>query len=595
MPTYSTNFSLLQYTWHEAMPVLVSLPSLLKRLHVSRREALLLCLILILAIGVRFWGIRHSVYTDEVKVVLPSMQLAKGEQTPLLYPKGSYYPHFYHYILGGIFLPIALLYPERSFDNPYNNTYLFVGRVTTASLGVLTVLLLFFFGRRLTGTRTALIAALFLALIPAHVKYSHYAHVDVPLTFFMLLVFFSALRVWETGARRWYILTGLLVGVTGAVQYTGFTAGIALVFAHIAYVYRQGFALQRLLGPIFLFSLVLIPLGFFLVSPYSAIDWRETVRIYKQTSLRASAGDLGHTRLDILWPLYTRSPDWGIPFTSAGILWEFNPFLTALALAGFLLAIVKKQWNMAVLVGTVTIVVYLAITGYVQLTALKRYVVLAPFVSLLAASLLTSRWDRTARMARGIQSVVAVALVLGITVANFWNVAAFNAAYARGATHPAAVAWATEHLPEGTVILQHGPIRLLPPDSTRFRVLSLNEVYANFRPDDPETAYDRAKPLDEWVRNEQVDVVYLDGRLVDRYVDPTTMKLYPETTASYRAFYTDVRTRGRLLYEASPVPWNIAGPRIEIYDVRHLRAVPAHPRESARGEARGIPRPAQST
>lgn len=48
------------------------------------------------------------------------------------------------------------------------------------------------------------------------------------------------------------------------------------------------------------------------------------------------------------------------------------------------------------------------------------------------------------------------------------------------------------------------------------------------------------------------------------------MALYPETTASYQAFFNDIRTRGKLIHEAVPAFWHKAGPRVEIYDVRDV-------------------------
>jgi hypothetical protein len=98
----------------------------------------------------------------------------------------------------------------------------------------------------------------------------------------------------------------------------------------------------------------------------------------------------------------------------------------------------------------------------------------------------------------------------------------------------------------------------------------MDEVYANFNPDNPEVKYDRARSIEEWILKSGIEYVVMDSRIVDRYYDATSVRLYPETTASYQAFYDDVRTRGKRVYIIAPEPWVIAGSRIEIYDVRHL-------------------------
>jgi hypothetical protein len=131
--------------------------------------------------------------------------------------------------------------------------------------------------------------------------------------------------------------------------------------------------------------------------------------------------------------------------------------------------------------------------------------------------------------------------------------------------------WAQENIPQGSTVLQHGPLRLLDPSDERWQVVTMGEVYANFSADDPEVAKDRATPLDHRVEEENVEYIVLDSRMVDRYYDATSQEIYPETTASYRAYYDDVRSRGKLLHTAQPQLGKRAGPRVEIYDVREVR------------------------
>lgn len=523
-----------------------------------------------LALGTRLWGIDHQINTDENKLVVPSVKMARGEQVPLLYPKGTYYPHLYHYILAATFVPVTLLQPELTFDNYYTNVFLLIGRVTTALLGAATVFPLYALLRPMSNRRIALLSALLLAVVPIHVKYSHYAHVDAPLAFFTTLAIMAAQRVWATGKTKWYILTGIFIGLSGAVLYTGFVIGIALLFAHFYRWQQAKYRWQALVRPAFIGSLLIIPLTFIVVSPYSLLERREVWQTYQRINERALAGDLGYTRTSLWWPLFNSSQDWGIPFTSASIFKEFNPLLVGMAGIGLLLAACRKQWQTVALLGGTVLVTYLVITGHVRMSAIKRFLPLAPLVAALGA-IGCHYLATTLNLPKKWQTVLTAALIIAIVIPSLYHIIGFDRAYAHGSTHVAAVAWTRENLPKGTVILQHSPLVLLPPDDPDYHIVRLGEVYANFNAQDPESGHDRAKTLDDWIEREHIDVVYMDARMVDRYWDATSMALYPETTASYRAFYEDIRQRGKLLYHITPTLNGLAGPEVELYDVSHLQ------------------------
>lgn len=533
------------------------------------RRNLLLIAIFLLALVVRLWGIDHQINTDENKLVVPSVKLAQGKQEPLLYPQGTHYPHFYHYVLSAAYLPVTLLRPEMAFDSYYSNIFLVIGRVVTAVLGAATIFPLYLLVRRLTNARTALTAAVFLAVLPIHVKYSHYAHVDAPLAFFTTWVIVAAQYLWQTGKARWYVLTGVAVGLSGAVLYTGFVMGTALLLAHARRWRESYYSWRTLFRPAFITALLAIPITFLVVSPYSLIKRDEVWQVYQRINARAVAGDLGYTRTSLLWPIFNESRDWGLPFTSASIFEEFNPAIMILAAAGVLWLGYRRRWQEIALLGITGVVAYLAISGYVKMSAIKRFLPLAPLVAALAAIAVDALFSRFAPLWRGRAVAQSVAVLL-IVAPSLYLVIGFDQAYAHGSTHVAAVEWARANIPKGSTILQHTPLVLLPPDDPDYTVVRLDEVYANFNPHDPEVGHDRAKTVEYWVNERGVDIIYFDGRMVDRYSEPTSMALYPETTASYREFFSDIQARGRRIYHIAPQLYKLAGPEVSLYDVSHL-------------------------
>lgn len=529
-----------------------------------RQRVAALVALLLLAAGLRFWGIDHEVWTDENKVIGPALALARGQGEPRFYPRGSYYPHLSHYLLGVVF------WPRVRGGLPLSDTVSHtLARLPMAAIAVLTVGVVFLVGRRLAGTSVGLLASLLLAVAPLHVKYAHYAHVEIPATFLMLLAWGAALRLWDEGRMRWYLASGLLTGLAGAAQYWGLTVGAALLLSHGARVLATRQGLRGVLSRPLIAGLLAVPVGFFLGSPYTILAWRESLAQYQKLNQRALGGDLGYTRPDLLWPLLTASPDWGVPFTAAGLARELPPLVFLLAAVGVLFASRRRDWRVLVLCGVVSLVLYLAIVGYVRLYAVKRLLPLTPFLALLAAyALIVVGRLRTQPLL--LARVAQLALLAAAVGPALRADASFAAAYAGGSTHSSASRWARGNLPAGSTLLQPGPLRLLAQEEFSGQLLGMGEVYANLGRGSRQVAEHRARSLADWLAA-GADFVVLDYRMVGRYSDPTAVRMYPEHTASYRAFYDEIRARGTLVYRIEPVPWKQAGPRIEIYDVRALR------------------------
>lgn len=525
----------------------------------ARQARFALCGILLLSATLRIWGLYHTDATDENKLVAPTASLLAGPTERGWYPNNARYPHAAYYLNAGVLAVAQRLAPGAA------KNVTFVVRTTHLALAVLTTLLVFLLGRRLAGVRVGMLAALFFAVVPLHVKYSHFAHVDIPVTLAMLAATWTAVALWDDGRARWYLLTGLLTGIAAATQYYGILIGIALVLAHVRWVVRADRRFRALVRPAFVFGLLSVVLGALFVSPFSFLQWEEALERYRGLSLRAAGGDLGYTSTSLLWPLLTRSPDWGLSFTVSGVAWEVTLPLFAVAVIGGMVAARRRDARVLVLVLGLSVLLYFIMAWHVRMHAVKRFLFLTPLLSILAAYGLLA-------LGGGWRRAAAVGVVVAVLLNAGWEIGSFNGAYAGGNTHREAVAWAKEHLPHGSVVLQHGPLAFLPGEGAPWRVVSLREEYANIGGrDDRRVADHRARPLSSWLSEERVDVIVIDSRLADRYYEPTSTRLYPEMTASYRAFYNEVRSTGKLLYEIRPRRFVRAGPHIEVYDMRALK------------------------
>ena len=81
-----------------------------------------------------------------------------------------------------------------------------IGRYTTATMGTLSIGLIYIIGRRIYNDRVALIAAALFSVNSIHVWTSHLVGTDVPLTFFFLLSFYYIIRFYHSGKIVDYII-----------------------------------------------------------------------------------------------------------------------------------------------------------------------------------------------------------------------------------------------------------------------------------------------------------------------------------------------------------------------------------------------------
>ena len=98
------------------------------------------------------------------------------------------------------------------------------------ALAAATVLIVYHIGMR-WGARHALLAAGLMAVLPLHVRYSHFVLTDTPLTFFVALTFLLSLLAHERATLGSFAAAGVAAGLAAATKYNG---GIALLMPVIA-------------------------------------------------------------------------------------------------------------------------------------------------------------------------------------------------------------------------------------------------------------------------------------------------------------------------------------------------------------------------
>ena len=214
--------------------------------------------ITLLALGVRFWHLQDSarVLIDEGSFVYATRLIESNPDTALLSPLSSIaaFPYVYPYlILQGI--------------NAFGHNFMGL-RATSAILGVAGVLALYWLAKTLFDRKTALIAALMLAVFPPHMHFSRIAISEIGGPLFGTLGLAFLARGIKQNHRRDYCAGGVLLGLT---HY--FHEGPRLFFLPLAIIWLAGLivlwrprlSLRRILLAGLLLVIVAAPIYYTLV------------------------------------------------------------------------------------------------------------------------------------------------------------------------------------------------------------------------------------------------------------------------------------------------------------------------------------------
>jgi hypothetical protein len=250
-----------------------------------------LAAVCLLAFGLRVIGLQYglpAVYNpDEVSIMARALSFARGT----LNPHNFLYPTFYFYVLFawvGVYLGWVWLSGRVASVSALQQLYFTdptgiytAGRALGVAAGTATIAALYGLAARLTDHRTALAAAIFLAVSPLHVRDSHYVKHDVPATLVVVLAYLAMTRVWPCAPadgprQRDTLVAGAACGVAFSTHYYCVFLAIPLALAVVqGWKTRGAVACLRQLASAAAASLVV----FFALSPFLLVEpltaWRD--------------------------------------------------------------------------------------------------------------------------------------------------------------------------------------------------------------------------------------------------------------------------------------------------------------------------------
>jgi 4-amino-4-deoxy-L-arabinose transferase-like glycosyltransferase len=525
----------------------------------------LLVAVLALALALRLkgvgWGLPFSfVNADESMVVPKAFDVARGGLNPQFF----YYPSLFFYLAGGLYLLAAPVLWAVQHANPLAmgsfvvgpGPYFLLARLLSVAAGTASVYLLYRIGREAFGRPAGLVAALFLAVAPLHVAYSHMAVTDVTATALSLLAFLLLLQAARGGGRRRLIAGAVAAGLATSTKYNlgalVLPATIAAVYVCRGEVGRHVAAGGRaaLVWPRLLLGRVYAPmlLAFVVGSPFILLDPGHFLHDFLRQNRIMDRGWLGFERVgNGFW--------YNLGVNLGGTL---GVVLVVLVVAGLGWAL-WRHTAVDLLLAPYAFAYFVYISTWKELA--DRYLLpILPLLLLLAVRLCLELVDL--RPAARRVAAPAVALVLAAAlVAPLAGSIAFDRGLSGADVRLRAKAWIERHVPAGSIIATepYGPQLVRVRDEEYFRGAGLRTpAYRVLRLRLPAPGVaNRSHSLD-WLREKNADYVIVSSKVYDRVL--AAADSYPELAAFYRGLDEDAE----LVEVFAPGPGE-RGPVLKVY------------------------------
>tara|TARA_B100002003_G_scaffold182027_1_gene170210 strand:- start:33645 stop:35258 length:1614 start_codon:yes stop_codon:yes gene_type:complete len=243
-----------------------------------------LTIILFSAAAIRFWGIDFGLpflyNTDEPNFVMRAFRiLGTGDLNPHWFGHPGSFTIYSLALIMGIYAFIGLalghftdLASIELITRTDPSEFYLVGRLLIFTFGIAVVYLTYCLGKAFRDRLTGLFSALIVGASPLAIELSRLIRTDMQMVAFVLITLFFCMKISEDSRLKYYILSGLFLGLAISTKYPAVIACLSIVTAHILFNRRKS-------NPIlFNFRLVVISaissiIGAFLAAPFLFLDF----------------------------------------------------------------------------------------------------------------------------------------------------------------------------------------------------------------------------------------------------------------------------------------------------------------------------------
>ncbi len=461
---------------------------------------IILIAILFLAAIFRFHGIDwdqgYKLHPDERAIIMTVDRLSLTQNiSEFLSINSPWNPHFFAY---GSF-PFYLLYTVGQIftnvtSNPGYAHYVMLqipGRILSGISDLLTVLMLFFIGKKLFNKEVGLFAAFFYSISVLPIQLSHFYAVDTLLTFFITTILYQLILFYEKPTIKRGVVIGILVGlalatkVSAIVIVTSIGASLAADFLllflkqpHKPHHYLPHLPkfVQHLITYALLIAIITVA-TFLFFEPYALIDsqnfWLQTLQ---QSAMTKDAFTFPYTLQYVHKTPYLYELK-NIFFFGLG------PLLSILAYSGFLYFIsivIKKDKSEKWAQETILLIffaAYFITVGNFAIGFMRYMLPVYPLLCLFAAVFIYESF--TFIKNKTIRAICYTLFAIGLFI---WPLS-FIQIYSHNNTRVNATNWILNNIPAGQFLLvEHWDDRLPLQNSEQYTIEEL-ELYNPESPD----------------------------------------------------------------------------------------------------------------
>ena len=240
------------------------------------------------------WGLPMKWHPDE-RVEVDSVKNMARHLDPN--PHDFLYPSFHKYLIGialspyFLYLTLSDSLSDITIDENkatiITNMYL-ISRLVSVIMGTATVFLIYLIGKDIYNKKVGLISSSFLACTMGFVNLSHFATVDISLTFWIIVSIFFLIKIADTGKNKYYLLGGFFAGLALSTKYTAILLILPMFISHLLFQIQkwQGDAVISIFArktysklieisfyKKFFYGVIMMGIGFIIGTPFSIIDF----------------------------------------------------------------------------------------------------------------------------------------------------------------------------------------------------------------------------------------------------------------------------------------------------------------------------------
>ena len=414
---------------------------------------LVLVSLVLCAVGIHF-GLPYLYHDDEQIIVKRALRFGSGDFNPHFF----FYPSLHMYILFlayGIYFIVGLIFgffsSVRDFAHLYINNptgFYLIGRGLSAVFATGIVVMTYLVGKKLYNETVGVLGGLFLIAIPNFVDTAHTIKNDVPMLFILMIFFYIALQIYYTGERKFYVLSGLTLGLATATKYNAIILVPVIVLVHLFYSYRSARGRARvtfknlLFSPSLVLSGVFVIIGFVAGCPFAVLDFK--------TFYRHFSGILIFTATDK-------------EFGQSGALLNYSkfvlyiggnrPLLGIICILGIIAGVFRRKKEDLIVILTILIVYVVCIRQSIQ--QLQYLYPAFPFLAISGARLVGDSYKLINQKLKIVFVIIMSLILLDPLVQSVLNDYLISQKHAR----TFAKEWIEANIPENAKILvdNHGP------------------------------------------------------------------------------------------------------------------------------------------